>query len=316
MNRLFKVSTLLVYAAITFTFTSCNDDDDNGGIDYNANVNKNIVTAANPELARLEFPKAKNGKSIILKYYSGDTYGLNYCVEWDTEKKSQRWSCYMMVDHHHSNYDKQHTYKGNAGRYDPNKNPGNHPNERQYPYDPQLPAQYRWSDDLFVHSGYDHGHICPSADRQYSKEANYQTFYMTNMQPQLKEFNQTDYLWEYMEQQVRKWTPNTIGDTLFVCKGGTIDTENQILTRIQGKMIVPKYFYMALLSKKKGQYSALAFWAEHKKTEKSKTHYLRNYVITIDELEARTGIDFFCNLPDGIEHKVESKVAYNYWGIR
>jgi endonuclease G len=167
-----------------------------------------------------------------------------------------------------------------------------------------------------VHSGYDHGHICPSADRQYSKEANYQTFYMTNMQPQLKEFNQTDYLWEYMEQQVRKWTPNTIGDTLFVCKGGTIDTENQILTRIQGKMIVPKYFYMALLSKKKGQYSALAFWAEHKKTEKSKTHYLRNYVITIDELEARTGIDFFCNLPDGIEHKVESKVAYNYWGIR
>lgn len=137
MNRLFKVSTLLVYAAITFTFTSCNDDDDNGGIDYNANVNKNIVTAANPELARLEFPKVKNGKSIILKYYSGDTYGLNYCVEWDTEKKSQRWSCYMMVDHHHSNYDKQHTYKGNAGRYDPNSNPGNHPNERQYPYDPQ-----------------------------------------------------------------------------------------------------------------------------------------------------------------------------------
>lgn len=130
MNRLFKVSTLLVYAAITFTFTSCNDDDDNGGIDYNANVNKNIVTAANPELARLEFPKVKNGKSIILKYYSGDTYGLNYCVEWDTEKKSQRWSCYMMVDHHHSNYDKQHTYKGNAGRYDPNSNPGNHPNER------------------------------------------------------------------------------------------------------------------------------------------------------------------------------------------
>lgn len=62
MNRLFKVSTLLVYAAITFTFTSCNDDDDNGGIDYNANVNKNIVTAANPELARLEFPKAKKRK--------------------------------------------------------------------------------------------------------------------------------------------------------------------------------------------------------------------------------------------------------------
>lgn len=314
MNNELKRLAFCLSACITLTVVlSCSDDNDDNTIDTTRNDNKNIVTAANPELARPEFPKVKGGNSIILKYYSGDTYGLNYAVEWDTEKKSQRWSCYIMVDHYHSNSDRQHTYKGNVGRYNPQTNPGNHPNEPQYPFDPQLPEQYRWSSDLFYGSGYDHGHICPSADRQYSREANYQTFYMTNMQPQRNAFNAG--LWAVMEQKVRSCTPKNIGDTLFVCKGGTIDREDQIITRIRGMMIVPKYYYMALLLKENGQYSALAFFAEHTNANHSNDN-LRDYVITIDELEALTGIDFFCNLPDYIENKVESKVAYNYWGIR
>lgn len=313
MNRNFKISAFVITAVFSIALASCSDDDNNGsGSASGINTNKNIATPGYAEVSRLEFPKIKGGKSIILKYYSGDTYGLNYCVEWDTEKKSQRWSCYIMVDHHHYNNDRQHTYTGNAGRYDPKTNPGKHPNEPQYPFDPQLNAEYRWSDDLFWRSGYDHGHICPSADRQYSKEANYQTFYMTNMQPQRNAFNAK--LWAVMEQKVRNWAPKNIGDTLFVCKGGTIDDEKQILTRIQGKMIVPKYFYMALLLKKNNLYSAMAFWAEHIDADHSNDN-LRQYVISIDELEERTGIDFFCNLPDDIENKVENKVAYNYWGI-
>lgn len=308
-----KASAIICMTLLALTSISCDSDDNaaDGGSN-GSNINKNITTPDNPELSRIEFPKVKGGNSIILKYYSGDEYGLNYCVEWDTEKKSQRWSCYFMVDHHHSNNDKLHTYTGNVGRYDPMSNPGNHPNDRQYPWDPQLPEEYRWSDDLFVRSGYDHGHICPSADRQYSREANYQTFYMTNMQPQRNLFNAK--LWAVMEQKVRDITPKTIGDTLYVCKGGTIDNESQILTRIQSKMIVPKYFYMALLLKKNNQYSAFAFWAEHINADHSNDK-LSDYVITIDELEKRTGIDFFCNLPDNTENNVESKVAYNYWGF-
>lgn len=40
-----------------------------------------------------------------------------------------------------------------------------------------------------------------------------------------------------------------------------------------------------------------------------------NWTITIDELERRTGIDFFCNLPDKIENDVESKLDLKYWNI-
>lgn len=132
------------------------------------------------------------------------------------------------------------------------------------------------------------------------------------MQPQRNAFNAK--LWAKMEQKVRDITPKDIGDTLYVCKGGTIDDDSQILTRIQGKMIVPKYFYMALLLKKDGQFTAFAFWVEHINADHSNDP-LNRYVVTIDELERLTGIDFFCNLPDDIEDKVEGSVAYNYWGF-
>ncbi len=306
----------LIFAPLMLT--ACGDDDDSTGagggttVTDPSNKNMNIATKADPELSRLEFPKVKGGRSVILKHYSGSTYGLNYCVEWDAEKKSQRWSCYTMTDHRHYDGDTCHTYRGTAGRYNPKTNPGNHPNGEQYPWNPDLPISYRWSADIIYSSGYDHGHICPSADRQYSTEANYQTFYMTNMQPQYNNFNAG--LWADMEQKVRDVTPTTIGDTLFVCKGGTIDNESQIKTRINRQMIVPKYFYTALLMKKGGRYSAMAFWVEHT-SQKLEGDDLRKYVITIDELEKLTGIDFFCNLPDAVEEAAESAVTLGDWSL-
>ena len=72
--------------------------------------------------------------------------------------------------------------------------------------------------------------------------------------------------------------------------------------------IVPKYFYMALLAydKKTNTYRALGIWSPHYK--KSKYDY-----ITIEELQKRTGIDFFCNLDDSIEKTVEATVDSDYW---
>lgn len=299
---------MLYLMCAMFGLMSCggsDDDGDEGGTAGTSgiNANRNVVTPGTDKaVTRLEFPKVKGGRSRILVYSTTDRYGINYCVEWDADKKSQRWSCYQMYQ----------GWQGNAGRYDPDTNPGKHPNERQYPYDPNLPATDRWADDYFNRSGYDHGHICPSADRQYSKEANYQTFYMTNMQPQRNKFNAK--LWAVMEQKVRNWTPTAKGDTLFVCKGGTIDNASQVAGLIQGRMIIPKYYYMALLMKTRGQYRAMAFWAEHINEDRSKDD-LKQYVISIDELERRTGIDFFCNLPDNTENSIEASYNLNAWGL-
>lgn len=281
---------------------ACSDDDDNGQ-QANRNVNRND-TSTEPALARLEFPKVKGGSSIVIIHTTSDQFGINYSVEWDCQKKSQRWSCYQMFASNR---------KQEVKRYYPNTSKG----ETQYPFDPDLPAGYYFNYDPFRGSSYDHGHICPSADRLYSSEANIQTFYLTNMQPQRKAFNSG--LWQKMEEKTRSWisTGSKKEDTLYVCKGGTIDevsseggVKDPILTILSNGLIVPKYFFMALLRKSNTGYKALAFWAEHLNEDHSNDP-LGNYVINIRELERRTGIDFFCNLPDDIEEEVETTTTEN-----
>ena len=103
-----------------------------------------------------------------------------------------------------------------------------------------------------------------------------------------------------------KWNTDRMRDTLYVVKAATIDDQN-IMTHTSSGLIVPKYFYIAILSVKNGVYRALGIWSPL--ATGSKTEY-----ISIDELEKRTGIDFFCNLPDDIEAKVEAEWDPAYWG--
>ena len=270
------------------------------------NKNKNVVAPNLPkEITRLEFPHLNTENSIVLVHKLHETDldqahpddPVNFSVEWDYNKKSQRWCCYQM-----------HNFTGYVGYT------GN------FTEDPDLPTSMRFSDTnaMYKGSGFTRGHICPSGDRQYSKEANIQTFYYTNMQPQYYNFNggeNYDGLWVQMENQVRKWGKSLKAkDTLFVCKGGTIDKESQILTRIKGQLIVPKYFFMALLLKNSQGYRGIAFWTEHLTTTVPNAD-LSKYVKTIRELETLTGIDFFCNLPDEIENKVETTNSSKAWGL-
>lgn len=305
-----ELKSLFYLLAFVLVFAACGSDDgdDEGGSggSEEVNVNKNTVTT-DAAVTRLEFPKLKGGNSIVIVHRvtdntSYDKDNVNYCVEWDCDKKSQRWSCYQL-------------HKGYNGSYSRVTS--------SYPNDPNLSADYYWDQDYFYGSGFEHGHICPSADRTYSYNANYQTFYLTNMQPQYHKFNgynssgndREEGLWVRLEELVRGWSPRNSTDTLYVCKGGTIDKESQIIGRIQGKLIVPKYFFMACLMKNTEGYRAIGFWMEQK-NEWATDDDLADYAVTIDWLEDMTGIDFFCNLPDDVENKVESRIAINAWGIR
>ena len=75
---------------------------------------------------------------------------------------------------------------------------------------------------------------------------------------------------------------------------------------------MPKYFYMAFLyyDKSANSYKAFALWTEHLNSNNPSAATVINNKISIDELERRTGIDFFCNLPDDIEAAVEASATY------
>ncbi len=273
---------LIQYATSDGSGDSGDDDDEP---DPN-NTNRNIVSkSTNKEVWRLEFPKIKGDDMNIVITHSTDAYGITYSLEWDCEKRANRWTCYEM-------------YKDNSV-----KNVSRKDNFRE---DPNIPTKYQSTLSDYSGSGYSRGHLCPSSDRLCSQEQNGQTFYLSNMQPQIQGHNGG--VWNILEEKLRNsWNQDSKRDTLYVVKAATIDDDN-IKTYTSSGLIVPKYFYIAILSVKNGVYNALGVWSPHETG--STTEY-----ISIDELEKRTGIDFFCNLPDDIEAKVEASYDSSYWGI-
>lgn len=277
-------------------------EEDSVPVDVNKNANNPTL---NKYSTRLEFPKlSTNGHSIVIVHTTKDNYdadGVNFCTEWDYLLGSQRWSCYQM-----------HTgYGGSWGRYDYKKDSSG--DGRQYPWDADLDAEFYTPVDDFYSSGFDHGHICPAADRSYSFLADKQTFYMTNMQPQYNKFNAG--LWEKLESQIRAWTNASGTEVIYVCKGATIDSEENIIKRINGRLIAPKYFFCALLLQNAAGYRAIGFWMLNENVDR-KTDSLGKYAISVDELEQKTGIDFFCNLPDYIENDREKRCDLTAWGLQ
>lgn len=286
--------------AIT-ALTACDNNEDNYAKANNTNANKATAGVA-AEVTRMEFPKLSGSKGdtvIVHKVNGFGRDGINYSIEWDCKDKAQRWTCYQMHNGNSAENWKRNDWTDTSWKGDP------------FQEDTSIPKQYRTTLADYRNSGYDRGHICPSADRLYSKDVNEQTFYMSNMHPQLHAFNAG--IWDNMENQVRAWNVNEFRDTLFVCKGGTINASlKQVKTHTKSGLIVPKYFFMAILCKKNGKYKAIAFWATHTDTKSSdKKPY--DYTLSIDELEKKTGIDFFCNLPDNIENEVEMTADRSSW---
>lgn len=295
---------LILSALLLMGVVACGDDENDYQITGKRGTETQVQTderqSNGPDIAKysLEFPALKGGKSVVVVHnakLNNNKTVVNFSVEWDTEMHAQRWTCYQM----YSDVNVQ-----NVQRYDKAHDVDNTLSYAtgQYPNDPELPAAYQFTKDSYKGSGYDHGHICPSQDRVCSEEANRQTFCMTNMQPQNHNFNAG--IWEKMEDQVRKWAKSF--DTLFVCKGGTIDKSEWIIKYLgsgSNMIPVPKYFFMAVLGKKGANFKATGFWIAQ---DNYSSTALKSYAVTISTLQSKTGIDFFCNLPDDIENEVEN----------
>lgn len=283
----------LLLASLLLVTASCTDSNDDITPEMtNANAND---TRVNPAYGRLEMPRLKGGSDNRVVIHSTSQYGITYIVEWNDTKRSQRWTAYRL--------DPANSVRnGTRDSYD-----------NTFAEDASIPTAYRSTLSQYYNSGYQRGHICPSVDRLASKEANAQTFLLTNIQPQLGGFNTG--IWLIAENHISGygdipgWNKNYFRDTLYIAKGGTIDDPTQYTTTNRS-LLVPKYFYMAIMRVKNGQYSAIGLWFEHKRNSETN---IRPYAISIDELERRTGIDFFCNLPDDREEVIERQLQTDLW---
>ena len=156
-------------------------------------------------------------------------------------------------------------------------------------------------------SGWTKGHMAPAKDLAWSEDAMDQTFYFMNVCPQDETLNAKD--WNYLEKQVRKWAREY--GKVWVVSGPIIGT-NKYGTIGEDKVVVPDAFFKAVMVVSGSLYSAIGFVMGND----SQRYYLADCSMSINDLEALTGIDFFPALPDDIEDLVESDYDLSVWGIK
>ncbi|MFN7044668.1 MAG: DNA/RNA non-specific endonuclease [Flavobacterium sp.] len=152
-------------------------------------------------------------------------------------------------------------------------------------------------------SGYDKGHLCPAGDRKGSLDEYNETFFTSNISPQEHEFNSG--IWNRLEEKVRYWA--TKSDGLYVVTGGVLS--DNLKTIGKEDVSVPNYFYKVLLSKDGSK--MIGFLVPHENSNQA----LYEFVVSVDEIEKMTGIDFYPNLDDAIENQLESKSDYKDWSF-
>jgi endonuclease G, mitochondrial len=154
-------------------------------------------------------------------------------------------------------------------------------------------------------SGYTRGHLVPAGDMAFDNEAMQESFFMSNMSPQLREFNNG--VWKELEENVRDWTYKA--GELYIITGPILSNPVKTIGK-ENKVTVPSSFYKILLDPIAPK--AIAFVIPNQRSEAR----LETYMTTIDEVERLTGLDFFYALMDNArEEKLESTFEPNRWNV-
>lgn len=291
---------------VTIEYVVTDQTEERPNDNVNANTGYDNVSVTGYEIPHL------NDQNVYADHYvtMDGVQILNYALEWDNTKRHANWVAFT--------FDTT-TSADNVKRTD------------AWSVDPKLPAEMQVQESDHKNDGFEKGHLCASEDRVYLKEANEQTFYYSNMSPQLNDFNGG--FWGKLEARVQTWgrsTADGVYDKVYVTKGGTL---NKLLKNFKGTTVnggtpttdangftihglaCPEYYFMAVLSQKDDVFHAIAFLVPHKEgmTRNPSSDELKEYVVSVDKLEEETGIDFFCNLPDVLENEVEAAYNLNDW---
>ncbi len=167
------------------------------------------------------------------------------------------------------------------------------------------PGWYQVDGNDYKGSGYDRGHLVPSGDRTKSQAINSNTFLMTNIIPQAPDNNRET--WRRMEEYCRQLVDR--GYELYIV-AGVYGGSKKIA---EGQVTVPQQTWKVAIAVQSGQdptavtpNQAIVFAVDIPNNNRLSNNW-RRYQLPIDELETRTGMDFFEVLPDGLENVIEAQ---------
>ena len=233
--------------------------------------------ATGGRITRYELPAALKDRPEKIIRRSG------YTTSYNSSTKCPNWVAWHLT--------KNHTY-GKVQRY----------NEK-FSEDTSVGSS-RATDWDYYNSRYDRGHMCPAGDNKWDSTAMTETFLFTNICPQNHALNK--YEWNDLEIRCRDWA-RRYGAVDIVC--GPVyyaDVEPRYIGR--NKVRVPDAFFKVVLCRQ-GNGKAIGFLYKND----GKKVKMADAVYTVDQIESLTGIDFFPQLDDKIENRVEAEAELAVW---
>ena len=152
--------------------------------------------------------------------------------------------------------------------------------------------------------GYDRGHLAPSADFRWSEKALSESYFYSNMSPQLGDFNRLK--WAELENWMREYVTKH-NTSLIIVTAPVLNSSLPKLERGVNDISIPNYFVKVALDVKNER--GVGFILPHKKIKNP----LESFMVSIDSIEQILGYDLFSKLDDKLENAIESHQNYKDW---
>ncbi len=212
-----------------------------------------------------------------------------YALSYNRERGTPNWAAWQL----------NKSWLGNVERQD------------DFNADDSLPSEwYRVKPGDYTGSGYDRGHMVPSADRTKSVEDNLATFLMTNIVPQTPDNNRG--AWRELEEYCRSLVKQ--GKELYIIAG--VDGNSRKIGRNK-QVTVPRYTWkvIVVLDKPRQGIGAISkntrVIAVNVTNRQNTSGDWKRYLVSVDEIEANTGYNFLRKVPESIQQVIESRVDRN-----
>lgn len=154
----------------------------------------------------------------------------------------------------------------------------------------------------YNYSGYQRGHMAPAGDMKWDQKAMEETFYLTNICPQMGSLNTG--AWKNLEEKCRDWA-KAFGSIIIIC--GPVLTDNIREFIGDQRIAVPKRFFKVVIAPEAKQ--GIGFVMNNGRVEGG----MQMAAMSIDQVEEITGYDFFSALPDDLENEIEAQNNFHKW---
>ncbi len=303
-------------------------------IAYNSGYTKTfelqqLAKTENPDYDRpwAEQPKHQTSGNYIYKTYyttlSGNRLARNYSICYDTDKLVSHWVAYPVHSSYIGSQSRTNRWSFDDYYYSSSGAATYRPTEPVIPEAKQQnikSGSYGDSDPESARRD-QRGHMLPSATRLADYNTNAQTFYATNMMPQNGDFNGG--VWANLEGKVRG---KMCADTLFVVTGTLFESGSYQFESRGRRITRPSHAYKLLLRTKSGntgkhivnitsadELMCIGFLFENNKTGANTS--ISQAVVSVAEIERRTGFKFFRNLNPAIADEVKAQKNLKAWNF-